>query len=34
MRRLTGIQRAIINPKRNYPVEKGAITETGCRVFR
>ncbi|MFT6676730.1 MAG: hypothetical protein ACJAVM_002935 [Sulfitobacter sp.] len=34
MRRLTGIQRVLINPKRGHPVETGALTETGCRVYR
>lgn len=30
--RLTGVQDIIINPRRGYPVNAGAITESGCSV--
>ncbi len=33
MNRITGVQTAIVNPQKGLPVEKGALTETGCRVF-
>ncbi len=31
--RVTAIQSVIINPRPDYPVEAGALTETGCRTF-
>ncbi len=33
MYRITGVQEAIINPGRGYPVEVGPLTESGCRKF-
>lgn len=33
-RKITAIQEIIINPKPDYPVEVGELTDTGCRVFR
>lgn len=33
MRSLTGIQTVIINPSPGRPVQRGPITESGCRLF-
>lgn len=33
-RKITAVQQIIINPKPDYPVEVGEITETGCKVYR
>ncbi|WP_305249933.1 hypothetical protein [Pseudotabrizicola sp.] len=30
MRRITGMKQFIINPRKGYPVEAGALTESGC----
>lgn len=33
-RSITDFQHVIINPRRGYPVNEGAIVDTGCNVFR
>ena len=33
MRRITGIQSVILNPRPGYPVVPGEIASTGCRTF-
>lgn len=33
MRRITGIQRVVINPRPGRPVAEGPLTESGCPVF-
>lgn len=33
MRRLTGIQSVIINPRSGYRVEPGKIVESGCTIY-
>jgi hypothetical protein len=33
MRKITGIQSILINPRTGWPVSAGAITESGCATF-
>ncbi|TNJ48375.1 hypothetical protein [Phaeobacter sp. B1627] len=33
MRRITGIQRVVLNPQPHYPVKPGEIAATGCQTF-
>ncbi len=33
MRRITGIQQVILNPKPHYPVASGEIAATGCNTY-
>lgn len=33
MRRITGIQRVILNPEPHYPVAAGEIAATGCQTY-
>ena len=32
-RRITSVQKIIMNPSRDYPVVSGPLTESGCQVF-
>lgn len=32
-RRITSVQKIIMNPGRDYPVVSGSLTETGCQIF-
>ena len=32
-RRITSVQKIIMNPGRDYPVVSGPLTETGCQIF-
>ena len=32
-RRITSVQKIIINPARDYPVVSGPLTESGCQIF-
>jgi hypothetical protein len=32
-RRITSVQKIIINPARDYPVVSGPLTENGCQIF-
>ena len=32
-RRITSVQKIILNPARDYPVVSGPLTESGCQIF-
>lgn len=34
MYKITGMQQVMINPRSDYPVVRGPITESGCKTFK